>query len=60
MIKLRTENDTLKKASKQYNPNWNNNKPFDKEEWAKKQEEKRQKELQERLEKDPKLKATFW
>ena len=25
MIKLRTENDTLKKASKQYNPNWNNN-----------------------------------
>jgi DNA replication initiation complex subunit (GINS family) len=63
MIKLRTENDTLKKASKQqyYNSNWNNNnKPFDKEEWAKKQEEKRQKEIEERLEKDPKLKATFW
>lgn len=62
MIKLRTENDTLKKASKQqyYNSNWNNNKFFDKEEWAKKQEEKRQKEIEERLEKDPNLKATFW
>ena len=28
MIKLRTENDTLKKASKQYNPNWNNNQNY--------------------------------
>jgi DNA replication initiation complex subunit (GINS family) len=60
MIKLRTENDTLKKASKQQYWNNNNNKFFDKEEWAKKQEEKRQKEIEERLEKDPKLKATFW
>lgn len=35
MIKLRTENDTLKKASKQqyYNSNWNNNN------WKKKEEE---------------------
>ena len=35
MIKLRTENDTLKKASKQqyYNNNWNNNN------WKKKEEE---------------------
>ena len=59
MIKLRTENETLKKSKQQQYYN-NNNKPFDKEEWAKKQEEKRQKEIEERLEKDPKLKATFW
>lgn len=64
--RLKAENENLKKASKQqyYNSNWNNNnnnnKPFDKEEWAKKQEEKRQKEMQERLDRDPKLKATFW
>ena len=58
MIKLRTENETLKKSKQQQY--YNNNKPFDKEEWAKKQEEKRQKEIEERLEKDPKLKATFW
>lgn len=38
MIKLRTENDTLKKASKQqyYNSNWNNN---NNNNWKKKEEE---------------------
>ena len=56
--RLKTENENLKKSKQQQY--WNNNKPFDKEEWAKKQEEKRQKEIEERLEKDPKLKATFW
>ena len=38
MIKLRTENDTLKKASKQYNPNWNNNQNYNNN-WKKKEEE---------------------
>ena len=37
MIKLRTENDTLKKASKQYNPNWNNNQNYNNN-WKKKEE----------------------
>ena len=62
--RLKTENENLKKSKQQQyynNNNWNNNnKPFDKEEWVKKQEEKRQKEMQERLDRDPKLKATFW
>ena len=42
MIKLRTENDTLKKASKQYNPNWNNNQNYNSN-WKKKEEEPPQK-----------------
>lgn len=40
MIKLRTENDTLKKASKQqyYNSNWNNNNNYNNNNWKKKEE----------------------
>ena len=38
MIKLRTENDTLKKASKQYNPNWNNNQNYNNQNWKRKEE----------------------
>lgn len=54
MLKLRTENETLKKTKY-----WNN-KNYNKEDYQKQQEEKRQKEMQERLDRDPKLKATFW
>lgn len=40
MIKLRTENDTLKKTTKQqyYNSNWNNNQNYNNQNWKKKEE----------------------